>query len=329
MRKTPIIIAVLTAVLATSCEKDLPYTSEDWFKQNVTVDAVATCDTTFTATIIQANPYSRLMLYSESTGRTYDEKQEADIIKTAEAKLTVNGTDSYPMTYDESAQRYVSSYVPEEGDDIHIDVSTSMFGNATATATVPRKPEIEVSTNSISQTDGNDSILVDMSLTITDPSGENYYRLIVRAVTNPILWSDPSQSASSSAIPSGPQYKRFASDVFYSDDDIFLDTSLTKGFGGWPAFMTNVFSDNGFDGRTYTVSIRKKCPNGSIRDNEIYVELQSLSKELYHYLKSVQWYRIQDSSDFYANDLYIYSNVVGGWGILGGLSASRVTVPVR
>ena len=61
-------------------------------------------------------------------------------------------------------------------------------------------------------------------------------------------------------------------------------------------------------------------------DPHVVVELQSLTPDLYHYLKSTMLYRTLDM-DSYTEAVQIHSNVSGGWGIVGGLAGDRHVVP--
>ena len=143
---------------------------------------------------------------------------------------------------------------------------------------------------------------------ITDPPGElNYYRLKVRSIG---YYLDTSNGEDG----------YFMSDVFSSADVIFKDERLVKRYWGWPAGFSNVFDDHLFDGKEYTFTIESRMRWGS--DPHVTVELQAITRELYNYLKSVMLYRITDQ-DSYTESIQIYSNVNGGYGILGALNGEK------
>jgi hypothetical protein len=55
---------------------------------------------------------------------------------------------------------------------------------------------------------------------------------------------------------------------------------------------------------------------------KLIVELQSITKELYFYLKSLMVYSITPQ-DEYTEAIQIYSNVTDGWGIVGAVNTDR------
>lgn len=111
-------------------------------------------------------------------------------------------------------------------------------------------------------------------------------------------------------------------DIFSSADIIFKDEQLTKENRGWPAYFSNVFSDQLFNGREYEFTVESRLRKGTAGSNYVVVELQSITGDLYSYLKSVMLYRITPQ-DSYTEPIMIYSNIEGGWGIFGGVSTDR------
>ncbi|MCI5491108.1 MAG: DUF4249 domain-containing protein, partial [Prevotellaceae bacterium] len=57
----------------------------------------------------------------------------------------------------------------------------------------------------------------------------------------------------------------------------------------------------------------------------IILELQSISKDLYLYLKSMQIYE-RRTDDVFASPVSIYTNVRNGWGIFGSMSSYPQTI---
>jgi len=55
---------------------------------------------------------------------------------------------------------------------------------------------------------------------------------------------------------------------------------------------------------------------------KLIVELQSITKELYFYLKSLMVYSITPQ-DEYTEAIQIYSNVTDGWGIVEAVNTDR------
>lgn len=76
-------------------------------------------------------------------------------------------------------------------------------------------------------------------------------------------------------------------DVFTSDDEtLFKDTDIYAKRGNWPRYFSNIFSDQRFNGtqHEFTISVDLVAPR---EQTKLIVELQSITKELYFYLKSL------------------------------------------
>lgn len=311
MRASNIII-IATALAATaamtSCEKTLPYNDSDSKTNNVVMNAVATAGTPFAVSITQSYPYTQVLNFD--SGESDSLRYGKSAITSANATLTVNGSQTYALQYDSQSLMYKSDYVPQDGDRLSISVSTTLWGSSSASATVPAVQPIEMVDYSVYKTAAADSLKADITLRLNDPQGDNYYRLVTRTVR---------QTADGTLL---------ASDVFTSSDELFYDGSLNTGYGDWEPYVSNVFDDHLFDGtqREVTLHVARAIGDGQVRS--LYVELQSVSPELYFYLKSMQAYRITNNYD-YSENLYIYSNVDNGYGIVGGMAASRVSIPIE
>jgi len=307
-------IPILSSILfLTSCEKIIEFEGEI-SNPKITVNAVATPDTVFVAGI------SRELFFTDVIPEKGWESLYPDfVLENAEATITVNGSNMYTMQYNPENLNYVSTYIPAEGDEILMNVSAPDLEPVQSRVVVPVKGELEIlkkevlySENYIVFDDWMDIAASDtiMRITakITDPPGEsNYYRLKVRSIG---YYLDAS---------SGDDGYRM-SDVFSSADVIFKDERLVKRYWGWPAGFSNVFDDHLFDGKEYTFTVESRMRWGS--DQHVVIELQSITRELYNYLKSVMLYRITDQ-DSYTESIQIYSNVNGGYGILGALNGEK------
>ena len=142
-------------------------------------------------------------------------------------------------------------------------------------------------------------------------------------------------------------------DIFFSESALFVDARLSKNFGGWPAYFSNVFDNSLMKGNDYTLTLDSPKPptlstsyslgvkvnadgsytavtelqeNSEIIAPRVMVELQAISPELYRYLKSVELYRVTEN-DAFSEPVQIYSNVKNGWGIFGSLSSQCIFIP--
>ncbi|MGX8682781.1 MAG: DUF4249 family protein [Bacteroidales bacterium] len=355
------------AMCCTSCEKVLDYegTLEDISIGSMVINAVAIVDSPFSVYINRAERadqahvrqfvnFDTAMYNNDPFYRSYQSNDYLDntLIDSAQVEVQVNGHSTYPMVFSAKNRCYQSSYIPHEGD--HLLVKASADGETlTAETTVPAKPKIEIVSHE--ELDENpyryqngltfetDSIM-HLTLRIKDMGDNNYYRLRVRGIGMGYgTGGGPDPAGSGKTIwQSHPYYN--VQDIFFSDDDLFVDSRLTTNFGGWPAFFSNVFNTQLLHGSDYVLNVDSpKVPyespfwewmkeNGIVDDShlndipflptQVMVELQAITEDYYRFLKSVELYRITDTG---ANSetIHIHGNAVNGWGILGAMSYDR------
>ena len=171
---------------------------------------------------------------------------------------------------------------------------------------------------------------------INGQQGQHYYRLRVRSERDVHGISGHIGEDGNPVFEEKNYYAYQMQDVYFSNDEIFVDKRLSKGYGGWKPYFSNVFDDSliSTGGHTFTLD-SPKMPRiifGSMTSSsksqntplppQVMIELQAISPELYHYLKSAELYRLT-YNDAYAEPVQIYGNVEGGWGIFGALSYDR------
>ena len=262
--------------------------------------------------------------------QTYDYYKRTAILD-ADIEVNVNGQESYHMSATKDSLGYVSNYVPQAGD--HIIVKAKKGESEVFSETIiPSKPNIEIISHEVLAENPYQDInglvtssdtIMRLTCRILDTGGQNYYRLRIRSECTAYIWA-------------WKEVYYIMQDVYFSDDDLFMDDRLNESFGGWPAYFSNVFDNSLMKGKEYTftldspkatlnkdfVEVSKSSYEGPEIPPRVMVELQAISPELYRYLKSVQLYRVT-ASDAYAEPVQIYGNVEGGWGIFGALSYDR------
>jgi hypothetical protein len=238
------------------------------------------------------------------------------------------------MIYVDSLFYYVSSYTPKVGDKILFRAKVDSFPefpDISAETTIPRivTPEVVSHERYYNENipryneDQRKDYAIDwkaqdtimrITLRLTDPAHErNYYRLKVRSIgENP-----------SGFIRSDSNSTHVFNDIYTSDVVIFIDNTQPEIHDGWPANFSNVFDDHLFDGQSYTFSVETRMRAG--RNQRVVIELKSLTPDLYYYLKSAMLYRAT-AQDAYTEAVRLHTNVVDGWGIVGGLSSERIVV---
>ncbi|NDW12910.1 DUF4249 domain-containing protein [Bacteroides sp. 214] len=318
-----LIIGCIGALVLISCERIIDFEG-DKSLQGITINGLATTDTVFVAAI------SRAYLFTDVPPITYLDYWEYEIhpdtfyrnqtvLPNANVELTVNGADKYMMRYDPLHYNYRSDYIPRTGDRLTLRVEAEELETVTAETTVPSIQRLEVldyetyyekKILSNPLWDSGLDTVARITLRLTDPGNErNYYRLKVRNIGY-------DESVNGEIL--------MFSDIYTSADVIFMDNRLTKSYGGWAAYFSNVFDDNLFNGKEYTFSVETRLRYGERK--HCVIELQSITSDFYHYLKSVMLYRITDQ-DAYTESIQIHSNVKDGWGILGAIGTEKHIVP--
>ena len=324
-----LLIISLLAIL-TSCEKEIDFSEQ--YDNGIAVYAIAVPGEPFSIRLsrsftVNDNPTVVFSHYSSYYSELDTLYRTEIVINNAQVEVTVNGADKYAMTYNPvSPYAYNCDYVPKEGDNISVKVRAPGYHDISASTKIEKIQRAQIAKTEVVYKDNGDdgSIIVgnpldrfgvdsvmSITLKINDPVGEhNFYRLRVCGVAE-----------KEQALVGTITFKQYnLSDVFTSDDIIFSDNMLTKPFGDWQAGFSNVFDDHLFDGQEYTFTVESRKRNG---DNpHVILELQTISQDLYYFLKSYQVFRIS-TDDVYMTPIGLYSNIKDGWGILGSLSYDR------
>ncbi len=354
MRAIPYISLVLLALLGSACERNLDFEGPKVETANdLVINALAVADGALTVYLnrsylvnkapTQYYDYEHAVLSKDDITSDYISSLYADrtSIINADVKAVVNGQDTYDLLLDTKEYYYTSTeYVPQAGDHIALTVSTSTK-LLRAETVVPPKPQIEIVSyevlpenpyHDMNGLENQADTIVRLTCRILDAGGKQYYRLRVRNEGTYIFDTGSVHYVDKQPIIYSTYMMQ---DIYFSDDELFVDKRLTKNFGGWPARFSNVFDNSLMKSGSYTFTldspealmnypyatnvVMEKLPYIPKR---VMVELQAISAELFQHLKSVQLYRITETDSF-SEPAQVYSNAEGGWGILGALSYDR------
>ena len=326
-----------------ACESVLPIEISKGEEWGITLNAVASPDTTFWAYVTHCYPnseapnyayedlfvadkywisasyqdYYHSMIIGHQTDDLTQGQKAYNIIKEstltdAKVELTVNDDATYPMTYDTLMLRYQSDYTPTIGDRLKVRISHASNEQTIAHTEVPRPQKIEIvevktelfeDEHLLEDVLANNRGYVKMKLRLHDPAGEKNYYRLAIRGLSHVR---------------DTYYQIW--DFYLSSDPIFRDERLTSKWGAWPSFFSDVFDDSLMNGDSYEFEIKTYVLGYTFDELPIYeVSLQSITEDYYRYLKSMQLYRIS-KSDTYSEGVYIHSNNEGGWGLLGGIS---------
>ena len=356
MNKRYFILLLFLALLCGACERTLDFEGPENEKAtDLIINGTAVAGTPLTVFLsrayqidkvpsIQYYDYEHAVLFKDDLATDYltDDYLAKTAVKDAEVIVEVNGTESYPMTYNELDFCYTCNYIPQEGDRIRVK-ATSSGKELSAETVVPAKPSIEIlkhevlAENPYQDMEGlvnQSDTIMRLKCRITDTSEDCYYRLRVRSErcqtlkTSDQYWKDSEWQRLS-------YHYYVMQDIYFSDDELFTDNRLIQGFGGWPAYFSTVFEGSQAAGRTFTIDSPKAYVspdaldfNKTSKDEipeiapRVMVELQAISEDLYKFLKAMQLYRIT-GNDRDAEPMLIPSNVQHGWGIFGALNYDR------
>lgn len=352
MKKLFVLLYMGLVFTLPGCETILPVDIPEGEEWGITLNALASPDTTFQAYVTHCYPnsdapdynyknqsidnywepdpysdYIRSMLYkiSERDGAPpFNYKKGYDLIKksvlaNAKVELTVNGNTDYPMVFDTLMLCFQSNYTPAIGDRLEVRIDNGNGEQTVARTEVPRPQKLEILELNTEILEKEEIIGAQAELGLTS-SNRGYVRMKLR-LHDPAEEKNYYRLAIRGIIYNKNKTYPIVWDMFQSSDPIFRDDRLTSSWSIWESFFSNVFDDTLINGNSYEFEV-KTYVLGYLWDGKwpIYeVSLQSITEDYYRYLKSLELYRIS-RTDTYSEGLYIHSNNEGGWGVLGGIS---------
>ena len=353
MKKLFILLYVSLIGILTACETILPLDMPEGEEWGITLNAVASPDTTFYAYVTHCYPnteapdyayknttdfvhwepdpvsdYYQSMLYSyyyyeydEDNAPPFNNKKGYNLIKEsaipdAKVELTVNDETNYPMVYDTLMLCYQSDYMPVIGDRLEVRIKHASSEQTIARTEVPRPQKLEI-LEAIPEFFERKKYDGPFGAT-----NQGYLKLRLR-LHDPAGERNYYRLAVRS-IHSVTEINEIAIwDLYSSSDPIFRDERLTSEWDGhWPAYFSDVFDDSQINGEVYEFEVQTyilKYVSYPDYWPSYEISLQSITEDYYRYLKSMQLYRIS-REDTYSEGVYIHSNNEGGWGLLGGIS---------
>ncbi|MEA4841110.1 MAG: DUF4249 domain-containing protein [Bacteroidales bacterium] len=321
MKPIQILTGLLVVILCTSCEKDIEFTGETE-EPMLVINSFITPDSVITANITK----SKFFLDEN------DDSGNFITVENAEVRVYVNDVFKEKMSY-VSNGNYKASFAPAIGETIKLEVSAPGLNTAWCETKMEDAAQIIV-LDSTSKTmesypisngyydetpaSGTEDtigyyykIRYDFSLHFKDQeSGQNYYRLLVKLVTTyDGNYNSENYDFDFTDIVSG---ENADSEDHFSNESIYPNTY-------------HVFSDELFNGKEYPLKFSATTEHleyfpeyasivGPQPTLKIVVELQSISKSYYLYLKSRP---SCDIEDIFAEPIQIHCNVHDGIGILG------------
>lgn len=299
-----IVVLLVAMVINSGCEKEIP------INQDLAPKAVLNTIINCTADVNSVKLSESVSLFSSV---------EACRIENPNLQLKINGSEK-EITFDtykdvHSYYRFAEPLSP--GDKVEISGNTSKHGAFSGFDYAPLPAEIvSVNTEWFTGKANNISYLRTLIKIKDNPDAKNYYRIVIRDKT---LFDTETDE---STVPWNLQ------EVYVDQEIVFNNIS---GIGGDDDHEYRVFSDDLFQGKEYTLNvyIRKDRFNTSNFDSVrhfVNIEIHALSENLYKYLRSLE---LASAEDHFQEPVKIFSNVTGGYGIVGIYNVSNTIVEVE
>lgn len=303
-----IAIITLLAVLMLGCETTIEVDAPAYSPELV-LEGTATTNALRVDVSQTSSAFSR--------GSYLETIRDANITAT-----TDRGTWSLP--YVDSLGLYVAPDDFEASPETPFQVRADADGFAPASArdTIPPAPVASIELGGISETSEYSFPTRTIRITLTDPSGPNYYALhvigkeTVRDENGDVIFTDRRAIGYESTAPPI---------VTSAPPQGLSDTGTFSGIGVY-------FDDALFDGTTTSLSIDVPLwfpdDTGGRRTIEYFVEVSAVSSAMFTYERDVEAHS-ETSENPFAEPTVVEGNVDGGQGVVGGFFMRRFPVPNR
>lgn len=337
MKSIKIVVSILAGLFfLASCEKEIIFNGEITDPM-VVVNSYITPDSVISANIT----LSRFFLNDSTSFRE---------ISNADVSVMVNGVFKEKMNYINNGQ-YKGTYKPLIGQTIKLIVKVPNKKEVTCEALIEPKPDIMSLdttdlwtgtryiiqynyTGGVPNATGNDTMgvvsghLIKYTLNFKDnPDVRNYYRLVVLTKE---YYSIVNKMTNDTIIDIRDNYSFAFNDVVSRNGANSDPLSIV---GGASNNMYNVFQDDLFNGKTYSLTfetnedVYRYAPKYQYGQEfpfkkKVIVYLQSITRDYYLYLKSRPV--ALNGTDFFSEAVQIHNNITGGIGILGSYTLGDV-----
>lgn len=332
MSEMKIKISILLGIfLFLSCKENIEFNREIT-QPMIVLHSFITPDTTIMARV----SYSRFFL----------DDAEFTTIDNADISVFINGTLKEQMNRIASGQ-YKSSYKPSIDDTVRLIVKVPSMKEAKSSPVVFCKAPVVISVDTTMQMNlspptylitnegdtmySNTNMRINYTLKFSDDVNEkNYYRLSLQTRRHS-FYSFSYLNYFSDIITNSFFIDNFSSNIKIEESKIeipFIDGNNNQ------SNLYHIFSDDFINGKTCLLNFSstifdffKRIHPSYIHTSqgaekiEIFISLQSISKEYYLYLKTRTASQVDD---FLSEPVQIYSNISGGIGFLGSYTPSNV-----
>lgn len=292
----------MIVVICCGCESDVDFNGKEPAAKMI-LNAMIDCSET-----------SHFVKISESVFSFSDKEPQS--IDNPNLELAINGL-PVPIIFDHSVKannyyRFDSALFP--GDKIEIAGYSQSHGHVQGMDIVPNLPQIMSVTPGWFTGTGDGISYLRTKIRIKDrPDEANFYRAVI--FTKTIFPENDSADID-----------WYTAEIYVDQEILFNDISGTLGNTDTNLFA--VFSDELFQGQEYTLNVYIRKDNYSALGAKQYVrvEIESLSPNLYKYMRSLE---LAANEDRFTEPVKIFSNIDGGYGVIGCYTTDYMIIEVE
>ncbi len=255
----------------------------------------------------------------------------ADIIPLADAVVKLYEDDVFigNMTYKYNGF-YTIDYYPIIGKTYKVEVEHSNFDNVFGLTKIPESVNI-LSIDTTKSFDENGNEYYNFFIKFRDPSlTSNYYMVSMRNRYSYEMWDENMITIDTLYVGpdttivqeehGGYRWVETTDKIWFQTDDMIVDAQIYNS-------NSVIFSDELIDGQEYLLKLKVDKYNFYQDTNQIYVDFYSISPEYYKYLVSFNKHQ-EAHNDPFAEPVIVFSNIVDGIGILGGMSSKTDSLQI-
>ncbi|HUW93723.1 MAG TPA: DUF4249 domain-containing protein [Bacteroidales bacterium] len=318
------VVAILI-LLASSCEEIIEFKGEK-IEPKLVLYSMLNPDSVITASVSKSHA-------------VFDIKYEPQQITDAVVRLYRDGEFVETLTYTApppsceycppvSQSKYVSQGTkPVPGSTYRIEAEVPGLKSVSGETSLPDMVPV-LSIDTVTEKEGEYNTYLVTKVKFADPGvTENYYMLSVTRLEG-YYNGDPS-------VPFYPEasVSVYKSDESYAarEDPLISPSQEEDLFGMYIENTYNVFSDELISGKEYDILLKmyihKQPDTDHFEFSHFRIELHSISRELYLYLRSYSAH-LQTRDAFFAEPVLVYSNIENGLGVVGARVPSVATIEI-
>lgn len=248
-------------------------------------------------------------------------------INDAEVKLFENDVFIGNLVYSQNGF-YQINHFPKRAYEYKIEVKHDIFDDVFAYTSILNSVPI-LSVDTLTGFGQYNNEVMHFSIRLNDPPGEkNYYKLSLKNKFLGEMWNpdlivyDTLYVTEDTVIVhtsyGGYELAEFYENIWFSSEDIIFSEY---------SYFNSYFSDEIFDGKSYNIRVTVDKWNFRGETNMVYVELASISKELYLYYISLSKH-MYNQGDPFAEPVIVFTNIENGIGVFGSATYHRDSLQI-